>query len=562
MRRVLVVGLDGATLTLLEPWVEAGKLPTFASLMKRGSGGRLHSVLHPFTAQAWSSFITGMNPGQHGIFDFWRRDFSGYGFRILNASFREGRSLWGILGQRGKRVVVLNVPMTYPPEEVNGVLVSGMDTPGLNAQYTWPPDLKDEISKEMGEYIITPNDWLYMRRGRPDLAQRELFKEIEVRFSVARYLLQRYPWEFAMVVTTATDGAAHFFWKYFDPWHPLYQEEEAKGYGQTIFEVYRRVDEQLGELLAHLPPETTLLIMSDHGNGPLSERAVYLNAWLREQGLLSLKESRRRALFSSLSARAFDRMKDVLYSLFPYQTLQRLRHLWPQTLGTRLREQSLYADVDWGATKAYAEGIRGSIWINLKERDPQGVVGPGAEYEEMRGLIIAGLSNLRDPRSHEPLIKRAYRREELYHGPYLPYIPDIVVEVSDTAQLFRNGVEGNPVRILGREELARFPTSGGHLMEGVFMAAGEGIKPCVQLSGAQIIDLAPTILYLMGEPIPEEMDGRVLTEIVEESYLEANPIRFEKAPEESSPVDKAAYSETEEAEIKDRLAGLGYWGVK
>lgn len=562
MRRVLVVGLDGATLTLLRPWVEAGKLPTFASLMKRGSWGRLRSVLHPFSAQAWSSFITGMNPGKHGILDFWRRDFSGYGFRILNASFREGRSLWGILGQRGKRVVVLNVPMTYPPEEVNGVLVSGMDTPGLNARYTWPPDLKEKILKETGEYVITPNDWLYMRRGRPDLAQRELFKEIEIRFSVARYLLQKHPWDFAMLVTTATDGAAHFFWKYFDPRHPLYQEVEAEEYGQTIFEVYRRADERLGELLAQLPPETTVLIMSDHGNGPISERAIYLNAWLREQGLLSLKESRRepKAVFTSLSGRAFDRIKSLLYSLLPYQTLQRLRRLWPQTLGTRLREQSLYADVDWGATKAYAEGIRGSIWINLKGRDPQGIVEPGAEYEKIRDLIIAGLSNLRDPRSNEALIKKAYQREELYQGPYLPYIPDIVLEVSDTAQLFRSELKGSPVRILGREELARCPISGGHLMEGVFVAAGEGIKPHVQLSGAQIIDLAPTILYLMGEPIPEEMDGRVITEIVEESYLEANPVRFEETSSEVSPVDEGAYSEAEEAEIKDRLAGLGYWG--
>lgn len=558
-RQVVVIGLDGATFALIKPWAEEGKLPTFAGLLREGGYAPLRSVIHPYTAQAWSSMITGLNQGKHRILDFWERDFASYGFRLLNAGHRVGRSPWRILSESGKKVIVVNVPMTYPPEEVNGFLVAGRDTPGMDSQYTFPPNLKHELAQLAGEeYVIVPNDWLYSRRGRPDLARAELFREIRVRFAVVKHLMKNHPWDFVMFVVGATDGAAHFFWKYHDPSHPLYDPND---YSDTILEVYRRVDSEMAGILADLPAEATLMVVSDHGNGSGGELAVHLNLWLAEQGLLHFRQGRRshRKLAKAMVAGALQRIKSALYSHLPFQTLTKLRGLFPDALRSRLGEETFFAGIDWPTTKAFSEEIRGNIWINLKGRDPAGIVGPG-EYETIRDFVIERLPDLRDPTGAK-VVRRVWRREELYEGPFVDRFPDLVVE-AEVSDIFkaRQGYKGkSPVRILSNEELKRLKTSGTHRMDGILMVKGSGVKAGVEIQGAQIIDVAPTVLYLLGEAIPREMDGRVLTELFEEGFLLANPPTFvEESPTPSLGVGE--YSEEEGELVRERLEGLGYLG--
>jgi len=571
-RRVVVVGLDGATFDLIQPWVAQGKLPTLARLLHTSAWAPLESVLHPFTAQAWTSMVTGANQGKHRIFDFWERDFSTYGFRLTNASFRALPALWTLLSQAGRHVIVLNVPMTYPPEKVNGVLVSGWDTPGMGAAFTYPLALKAELSALSGgqPYVIVPDDWKYSTAQRGDMVMAELLREIDVRFAVATSLMAREPWDLTFFVVSALDGAAHFLWKYHDPAHPLYDPAvNAQMFSEDpLLQVYQRADQRLGEFLSTLPPDVHVLVVSDHGEGALEDVEIHLNLWLAQQGLLTLRTpGSRRSLGNALkwlAAKLVDRGKRALYGRVSFSTLSRLRHWWPDRLRVTLGEESFFPGVDWAHTLAYSEEVRGNIWINLKGRDPQGTVAPGAEYEALRDRIITGLQDLRDPRTGKRLVRRVWRREERFSGPFSDRLPDLLVE-AEYPDLFRprgaySGRE--PVRHLTMEEMRHRRITGCHRPNGIFFAHGPAVQPDLSLAPASILDVAPTVLHLLGEPVPNWMDGRVLAEMLTPEALAGQPV--ESRPQTPPPVTSGdgagvqSYDEAEAQEVKDRLAGLGY----
>jgi predicted AlkP superfamily phosphohydrolase/phosphomutase len=567
--RLVVIGLDGATFDLIQPWVAAGDLPNLQRLMAEGSWGPLESVVHPFTAQAWTSMVTGVQQGKHRVFDFWERDFTTYGFRLMNASHRALPALWNLLSQAGKQVIVVNVPQTYPPEPVQGVMVSGRDTPGLGAAYTYPPELKAELdSVSATPYVIVPDDWLWTQRGRPDLARAELLREADVRFDATLHLMDTRPWDMVFFVVSATDGAAHFFWKYHDPGHPLYNPAEAEMYGDTLGEVYRRCDQHIGELLQRLEgqKDVNVLVVSDHGQGPLGPQAIHLNLWLASQGLLHFRSGRNQASLGEQAAivasRVLQRGKRWLYHQVGFQTLTKLRHWWPDSLRTRLGAETFFPGVDWFQTRAFSEELRGNIWINLAGRDPHGIVQPGAEYEALRDQIVAMLPELTDPATGARPIRRVWRREELFHGPFLERFPDLIVEAA-YADVFkpRGAYKGaDAARQLTPVELSEITITGCHRSNGVFIAWGPDIRPGGQVRGAALIDVAPTALHLLGQPVPVEMDGHVLHAAL--AGPAAGPVRaatlaelgFQGAGAEVS------FSEDEEEYVRERLAGLGYLG--
>jgi predicted AlkP superfamily phosphohydrolase/phosphomutase len=567
--RLVIIGLDGATFDLIQPWVAAGDLPNLQRLMAEGSWGPLESVVHPFTAQAWTSMVTGVQQGKHRVFDFWERDFATYGFRLMNASHRALPALWNLLSQAGRQVIVVNVPQTYPPEPVHGVMVSGRDTPGLSAAYTYPPELKAELDGVSATpYVIVPDDWLWTQRGRPDMARGELLREADVRFDATLHLMDTRPWDMVFFVVSATDGAAHFFWKYHDPKHPLYSPVEAELYGETLREVYRRCDQRIGELLQRLEGQmdVNVLVVSDHGQGPLGPQAVHLNLWLASQGLLHFRSGRSQASLGERAAivasHVLQRGKRWLYRQVGFQTLTKLRHLWPDSLRTRLGAETFFPGVDWFQTRAFSEELRGNIWINLAGRDPHGVVQPGAEYEALRDQIVAMLPELTDPATGARPIRRVWRREELYHGPFLERFPDLIVEAA-YADVFkpRGAYTGaDAARQLTPAELAQITITGCHRSNGIFIAWGPDIRPGGQVRGAALIDVAPTALHLLGQPVPVEMDGHVLQAAL--TGPAAGPVRvatlaelgFEGAGAEVS------FSEDEEEYVRERLAGLGYLG--
>ena len=464
--------------------------------------------------------------------------------------------------------------MTYPPEKVNGVLVSGWDTPGMGAAFTYPLALKAELPALSGgqPYVIVPDDWKYSTAQRGDMVMAELLREIDVRFAVVTNLMAREPWDLTFFVVSALDGAAHFLWKYHDPSHPLYDPAvNAQMFTEDpLLQVYQRADQRLGEFLATLPPDVHVLVVSDHGEGALEDVEIHLNLWLAQQGLLTLRTrgSHRSpgGTLKWLAAKLVDRGKHALYGRVSFSTLSRLRHLWPDKLRVTLGEESFFPGVDWAHTLAYSEEVRGNIWINLKGRDPQGVVTPGAEYEALRSRIISELQDLRDPATGQRLVHRVWRREERFSGPFSERLPDLLVEAA-YPDLFRprgayTGRE--PVRHLTLEEMSRRRITGCHRANGIFFAHGPAVQPDLPLAPASILDVAPTVLYLLGEPAPGWMDGRVLTEMLTPAALAAQPVETRpQAPPPVNPADGAGgavqgYDEAEAQEVTDRLAGLGY----
>ena len=553
--KVFVLGLDGATFNLIRPWVESMELPNFARLIKQGCHGDLESVIPPLTAPAWASFITGKNPGKHGVFDFMERKSGSYDIEWVTSLSRRGRSLWKVISSHKGNVIVLNIPNNYPLEQVNGCMVAWMDAPGDKKDYTYPPELANEIKENIGDYIITILDW--KENEDPTKFRYNLHRMIDKRAELTYYLMEHKPWDFFTVLFTATDIVQHCFWSYMDPSHPLYSNSDAKQFGDTIKEIYRHIDNVLGEILSRLSEDTTLIVMSDHGAGPLRS-AVHLNKWLEENGWLT---------FSSHSSQSISRVA-------LYKTLSFLKRYLSPGMRSNLKrllpgmrdkiEGILFSSLlDLRKTKAYSLGSYGNIYINLKDREPEGIVNEGKEYEALRDSIASRLMELKDPVSKEKVVKKVFKREDIYKGSFVSRAPDLIVHWSDAGY--------HSVQRFGKSEdsvfsnrldfhLTKLRFTGCHRLEGIFAIKGNGIKVSTTLRGAKIIDIAPTVLYLMGLPIPKDMDGRILKDAFLPQYLTENPIRFEETSEENEGTDTTfgGYSKEESEKIAERLKNLGY----
>jgi len=290
--KVLAIGLDGATYTVINPLLKAGELPVLKGIMENGAWGRLKSTIHPYSAPAWTSFMTGKNPGSHGVFDFTYRRPGTYNLGFVSAKSRKGRTLWRIISEGGRRVGIMNVPMTYPPESVNGFLMAGLGSPGVVPGFAYPREVFSEIKREVGGYIIEPRIRDYIRRGRFDQFSERLMDGLERRFKAATYLMKTHPWDFFMLVFGETDQVQHWFWKYMDPDHPLHNSREATRYGDMISRVYRRIDSMIGDILDMFDRKIHLVILSDHGQGGNNDKSIYLNNWLASLGLLHFERDR------------------------------------------------------------------------------------------------------------------------------------------------------------------------------------------------------------------------------------------------------------------------------
>lgn len=551
--KVLVVGLDGATLDLVRPWVEAGQLPHLARLMSEGAYGQLRSTLPPITAPAWTSFMTGKNIGKHGLVDFIMRKPGTQELLIVNAKSRDGEPLWKILSASGKKVGVVNVPMTYPPEEVNGFLVSGMDTPTLDKGFTYPLRLKTELLNRVPNYRIEAGGHNLIRGRRRDYPGfiSEMLNTEEARFAATHYLMDKHPWDFFMVVFRATDRAQHWFWKHLDPLHPRREPGDEK-YAEAILQAYQQADRFLGHFMSRLGDDTVLLVMSDHGAAPAGERVIYLNTWLRDQGFLAYRDG------TSLAPQGVAwRLWTSLKRNLPSGTKKWLRDVFPR-LERKLPSLFVFSEIDWTRTKAFAIEPREAIWINLAGRELQGAVQPG-EYDKIRQEISEQLLAWRDPETGLPVVERVYRREELYSGPHLERVPDLLPVLARHKYRYQSarhgpGPRGPAIadwRSLGEQGMSR--ANGVHDLDGLFLFWGNGIR-AGEIQGAQILDLAPTILHLMGEAVPADMDGEVLDEILENPL----PVVKRAAMVGQKDLDQKTYSEEESQEVQERLRGLGY----
>ena len=554
-QRLLVIGLDAATFTLIRPWAQAGRLPHLARLMAEGSHGALASVPNLNSIPAWATFQTGVNPGKHGLYWFYERRPDSYAFRFLSGADLRLPRFWELASAEGRRVAAINVPMTYPARPVNGLWIAGLDAPAEESPgFTYPEGLYRDLVAHVGPYHIDTNIIGYARGGRLEQAIRATQEVVQRRAEAAAHLLAREPWDLFVVVFTALDRVQHAFWRAMDPTAPGHTPEEHERYGDTIARFYAQLDAAVGRLRAVAGPEVTTVVLSDHGMGPNQCGALYLEPWLERLGYLvpAAGGQRRRRLLRQAA-----HLADGLVSK---RVRRRIMEALPGGRAALVRE--LHQPLcDWARTRVYADYIQPAVWINLQGREPQGIVPPGRAYEDLRDELIERLLSCRDLQTGLPVARGVYRREEVYFGPQVPRAGDLLIDwnydlvVSGYRMPLPTG--GELVVDRGADVVERRNVSGDHRPEGILLLAGPAVRPGATLHGAQIADLAPTLLYLLGVAVPEDLDGRVLTQALDPDLVAAHPVRYR--PQETAPAPVGQpLSPADEDLVLRRLRDLGY----
>ncbi len=538
VERVLVLGIDGATLSIIEPMAKSGRLPNLARLMEEGARGVLESTLPPVTIPAWVSMMTGKNPGKLGYFDLLRRD--SYGVEPNGYCYGKHAPIWQILNQYGIKTGVMNLPGTYPPGALDGFMVSGMLTPSKRSHYSYPANLSVELETSVSEYEIDVPQWQYFDEG---VFIKDVYKVTEKRGRAAEYLIKQIPCQFYMIVFTSSDRLQHVLWDKAD-----------------IVEAYwEELDQAIGRLLDLFGKDTVVFVVSDHGFGSL-DKTFFANEWLRRKKLLRVRRKmNERALVK------IGRVAERLYRFLGERELVRpLVGLINKLVGfdwlrrytyTYLSNERLEGRVNWRKTKAFScvhTPHFGQIYININGKMRHGCV-PKEEREGLRDAIVRELMDLTDPKTGERPLVEVYRAEDIYTGPYMDDAPDIVF-VIDGGRCETDAKVGE-----GRLFSEGAPLTGWkgtHTKDGVFIVTGPGIKRGYKVEKASIMDVAPTLLHVFGIPHKHDMDGRVLDEIfIEGASFPKKVIQVTSGDEEDSLV---GLDEEDKARIEARLRKLGY----
>jgi predicted AlkP superfamily phosphohydrolase/phosphomutase len=457
-RKVLVIGLDCAPPELLfNGFIDS--LPNLKKLLQHGVHAKMESSHPPITIPAWMVMATGKNMGKLGLYGFRHRKPGTYNeIWLANSYSVKEKTVWDILGEHGKKVIVVGVPPAYPPRPVNGCLVSCFMTPSTERDYTYPKGLKKEIANLVGEYILD----IEFRTEEKDRMLKQLYEMTEKRFAVIEYLMKNKPWDFLMFVEIGVDRVHHAFWKFFDKQHHLYRP--GNQYEAAVVDYYRFLDKQIGRLLKLIDKDTTVLVVSDHG----AERmrgAFSVNEWLVEKGYLVLKK----------------RPEKVM-------SVQK-------------------AEVDWSKTKAWGwGGYHARIFFNVKGREPQGTVDP-KDYKDFRDRLIKDLRAITGPNGEEWDTK-VYTPEEIYPDGKGDY-PDLTVYFDDLR--WRSaGTIGYDTPYLSEND--KGPDDAVHSHYGVFVLYNPQKEHGKRIGDIQLLDVAPTILKIMGIQVPFDMEGKIVKE--------------------------------------------------
>lgn len=547
---LLVVGWDGACFDVLQPLLAAGRLPVLAGLLARAAVREVVSTTPAATFPAWTTFVTAASPARHGITDFTVRD--GYGVRFLNATHRRLPALWSVVAERGGSAGVYALPATYPPEKFNGVMVCGFDTPlgaGRLGARTHPDSLGAQIEARYGGLAVGGPSQARIDEGWHDRALTGMLRTVELRAHIVSDLIRAQDFDCFLVHFAESDTVAHQFWQYSDPRSPRFALDEPR---DAVARVYAALDRALGALLDAAGPDADVMLVSDHGSGGTSDRAVFWNRWLADKGYLRFREAAALAAASRFGRAA-------ALKLVPARWQASLLGAWPVTVA-RLESAARLGGVAWHCTQAFSEELSyfPAIWLNLRGRDPQGCVAPSAA-NAIRDCLTADLLAMRDPVDGAHVVKNVRRREDVANGAYAHRIPDLLLELREPSgysyacMSSRGGAEKRAVRRLRREEMsgARGTSmAGSHRTHGLCVLAGARVCAGEYPVGT-LADAGATAMALCGCAPHPAADGRAWSDCIT-GPLDVAPSVLDV---EQEPV---AYDGDEEAAVSDRLRALGY----
>lgn len=543
--KTMIIGLDGATFDLILPFIKENKLPTFARLLEKGAWGKLESTIPPITAAAWTSFMTGQNPGNHGIINFTKAGTNGASEEeIVTTKDFAGKTFFDVMSNNGLKVGVITVPITYPPWDINGIMISGYPSPDNDKIYSMSKDVSVNVNEPLNFSAE------YYRISSEEQIIKDCLYRDKLRADLMFDLLDRYEFDSFVIVLGGTDRSQHDYWKYHDPQYPGVSDDDRKKFRDAIFRNYKLADEQIAKFLDMYGEETNLFIISDHGAGPHPFNFFNVNLWLKNNGWLKLDAKK------ALVREALRKIHLAFMPLLIPKNKKSTR-LFPKL---KQRSTSLGGGsgkvFNWNNTSAFYYPLAypaGGIMINLKGRQPHGIVKPGCEYDDLVKAIIQSLLEYHDKKTGKKIVEKAYSRQQAYQGPYVQSFPDIVYVLNPN---YESGKEilGSVVSPVPKIRLSK--KSGLHLMNGIFIAHGPKIKPA-QISGAGIIDVAPTVLYASGLRIPSAMDGVILTDIFKEEVLQQHQAEYLSWKGER-PTKEVVLETQEHDEMKEKLRSLGY----
>ncbi|NAT10277.1 hypothetical protein C4E22_01780 [ANME-1 cluster archaeon AG-394-G06] len=498
MIKLLIIGLDGATFRVINPLSDEGKLPTLKKLITNGVHGTLESTFPPVTGPAWPALATGKNPGKTGVFDFLNR-ISSDGFEtkaVSSSEIRKAKPYWDYLSHAGIKTGVVNYPCLYPPYKINGIMVSGLGSDPRD-DISYPKEFKQLLIENCGNYrIVVPwHDPLYTEN--PSLFVEHIFDLIEINYKTMQLLLKQ-DLEVITFVISASDFTQHYMWRYIDPTHPYYSEEGAEKYKPAFVQIWQRIDKIISLVVKATSQKTNILIVSDHGFGP-HRSSFYTNSWLEKEGylkkrseLIKLRQLQRAVanLIRKISPALHDKLIKAVQS-------------------GRVHSIPVTAEVDFKRSLAFAP-VNASLVGKICLNEPAILSSRG--YHDSNVLKDEIIEKLKKTCSNLGVSVRVYSPDELYLGEYVNLAPNILFEIDDFECSIYFGFN---------KEVYQKPSpnpvySGAHKKEGVFIAYGPDIKEEVQIQGAKIYDIAPTILHMFGLSVPDDMDGRLLKEIFKE----------------------------------------------
>ncbi|HEV7859846.1 MAG TPA: alkaline phosphatase family protein [Pyrinomonadaceae bacterium] len=537
MSRTVLVGLDGATFSILDPLMEEGVMPFLKEFIKRGVRSNLLSTAQPLTPPAWTSLTTGRSPGNHNIFDFVRveRGKEHPTYTLATSGDVQCETIWSIAGRQNRKVISLNFPISFPPEKINGSIVPGFVPWRHLSRAVHPPELYQKLKTLPGfDPQALAFEWEAETKAiqaLPDQDYEEWIK-FHIRreqqwFEIVRYLMTSEPSDLTAIIFDGVDKLQHVCWRFLDPnlQKSLTTEWERK-IRALCHDYFRQLDGFIAEIARLAGPDARLFMASDHGFGP-TDQIFYVNTWLGQHGYLAWQEGVEMAEEGRLTTEG---------------------------------HKSHVLLFDWSRTTACAlTASSNGIYIHTTEdRTRPGV--PLAEYEAFRQRLKESLLAFTDPSTHEPVVTRAMTREEAFPGEYMERAPDLTLVLRD------HGF----ISVLNAEEPFKWRPwiIGTHMPLGIFIAGGEGIRRGLSLSDPlSILDVTPAMLYSLGLPIPEDLEGRFAFEIFEPSLMAHSPplkgeptlLPAPRRATESHQEEKPGEMEAEQEDrIFERLKALGY----
>ncbi len=557
MSKTLLVGLDAACWDYLTPLLEQGELPNLNGMMQQGTWGTLWSTMPPWTPTAWSSIITGKNPGRHGVFDMLWRQPGTYHFSPTNAGVRKGTPFWKRLNEAGLRVGLVNIPFTYPPESIEGFLVCGFGSPQTAEQLAYPARANEWLRQNFAEYQpAVPARFL--RSSGPDQILAAEIEHQAMQVAISCAMAREFPVDVLALNLMLPDHANH----------------KMPDMGR-IAAAYHATDEHLGQLLESFQPDN-VLILSDHGSSRLSGDFL-LNAWLRDNGYLIEQEAtgaqRSRAInmllmqyfrehrgWSGIAEKAIRRTFREILLRIP-ESLQDMAWAPINAAVPFAQELALLTgEPNFSKTPVFPGSVySGLLYLNVMGREPNGIILKD-HLAEYRAEIRERLLSIEEPDSGKPLFTEIYQPGDIYSGPAAAWAPDLILDSFDLGwniRTSRHRPQVERVRNTFFLDVAGRKDHGWHSRDGIFVFAGPAFSSGPQTADGNVMDIPATLLHLHDVPVPDDYDGQVLLAALS-AEERSRPVRYQSGDADQSEGDAEAYSEEEAEELVGHLRALGY----